>query len=335
MTLPTRGMRRAMMTAAVGDDVLGEDPSVRELEERAAELMGKEAGLFVASGTMANQLAAMTFCQRGDEVIVAEGSHIFNLEVGGLAALHGLQARPLPTSRGVFPLEALAEAMRPSALQVAGTRLLCLENTFDLNHGYTVSGDAMRAMARTAHARGIPVYLDGARIFNAASALQTSPADLAASVDAAMFCLSKGLACPVGSILVGETAFIAKARRNRQRLGGGWRQAGVLAAAGLVALAEMVGRVADDNHLARRLAESLARVGFELAPGDCETNIVFVPTPPGVPAVVFASRMASKGVRVKVIGTNSCRMVVHKDVSERDLKAIVRAAVAAIRVHME
>jgi threonine aldolase len=331
VTHPTLRMRKAMATASVGDDVLGEDPTVRRLEDRAAELLGKASGLFVASGTMANQLAAMTLCDWGQEVIVADTSHIFNLEVGAVAALHGLQVRPLATDRGVFSLDRLSAAIHSAALQNAATGLLCLENTADLNRGYAVSVEATQAMAKVAHDRGVPVFLDGARIFNAATALGTTAACLAAPVDAAMFCLTKGLACPVGSVLVGDAPFITAARRNRQRLGGGWRQAGVIAAAGLVALEEMIDRLADDHLLAQTLVKLLTDAGFALDPSDCETNILHVPVPDAMSATLFADSMRSRGVLVKVIGDGAVRMVLHKDIIEEDLDRVAAAATAAAR----
>src|SRR3972149_6317815 len=242
VTTPTPRMREAIARAAVGDDVLGEDSTVRQLEERSAALLGKEEGLFVVSGTLANLLALATFCNRGQEVILADTSHIYNLEVAAISAVAGLQPRPLRAVAGNFDLDELADAIRPAALQVAATA-------------------AISKMAAVAVERGISIYMDGARVFNAAVALGVPAAVLVAPIDAAMFCLTKGLACPIGSVLVGTKAFISVARRFRQQLGGGWRQAGILAAAGLVALDEMIDRLSEDHARARRLAELLFTAG--------------------------------------------------------------------------
>lgn len=330
VTQPTAGMRQKMATADVGDDVLGEDPTVRKLERKAADLLGKEEGLFLVSGTMANQVAAATFCRHGAEVIAADTSHIYNLEVAGLAALFGLQVRPLHTQRGVFDREELAAAIRPGAIQVAATGLVCLENSFDLNRGYAVSVDAIAHMSDIAHGRGVPVFLDGARIFNAAHALGQSASRICAPVDAAMFCLSKGLSCPVGSILVSSREFITQARRIRQRQGGGWRQAGLLAAAGLVALDEMIERLGEDNTHARLLASMLASGGFPISSSDVDTNIVRLEMPVEVSSDAFALEMSRRGIRVKVISETAVRMVTHKDIDEAVIPNVADAAIQSV-----
>lgn len=331
VTRPTAQMRAAMAAAEVGDDVLGEDPTVRELEDRAAELLGKEAGLFVASGTMANQVAAMALCSRGSEVVVTETSHIYNLEVAALSALQGLQARPLPSVRGCISEPLLASAIRAPALQVASTGMVLLENSADLNRGWAVSPASLTAMAAVAHARGVPVYLDGARIFNTAVALRVPARDLARPADAVMFCLSKGLACPVGSLLVGETGFIAAARRHRQCMGGGWRQAGILAAAGLVALSTMIDRLSDDHERARRLARGMSELGFGTDPSLVDTNIVNVEMSAGRSAPAFAELMGREHVRVKVISDTAVRMVTHLDVQDGDIDRAIDVAASIVR----
>jgi len=316
-----------MARAAVGDDVLDEDPTVQELEACSAALLGKEDALFLVSGTMANQVAVMCLCRHGQEIILPDASHIYNLEVGALATLAGVQARPLPAPRGVYAPDQLDGAIRAATLQEAESGLVCLENTFDLNRGLVVSPKDTDAMARQAKARDLPVYLDGARLFNAAVALGLPASRLVASVDAVAYCLSKGLACPIGAVLHGSRPFIAEARRARQRLGGGWRQAGVLAAAGLVALSEMIDRLANDHARAKRLAGLLAQLGFGIDPADVETNIQHVDLRPvRRSATAFASDMAERGVKVKVIAPQAIRMVTHKDVHDGDLERVAEAA---------
>ena len=325
VTTPTPRMREAIARAAVGDDVLGEDSTVRQLEERSAALLGKEEGLFVVSGTLANLLALATFCNRGQEVILADTSHIYNLEVAAISAVAGLQPRPLRAVAGNFDLDELADAIRPAALQVAATGLVCLEETFDLNQGLVVPPAAISKMAAVAVERGISVYMDGARVFNAAVALGVPAAVLVAPIDAAMFCLTKGLACPIGSVLVGTKAFISVARRFRQQLGGGWRQAGILAAAGLVALDEMIDRLSEDHARARRLAELLFTAGFGIDLSQVQSNIIRVDLSPlSLEGNMFARALAAQGIRVKVIGPSVVRMVTHKDISDVDVEEVGR-----------
>ena len=247
VTKPTSAMRQAMATAEVGDDVYEEDPTVRRLEALGAEMIGKEAALFVPSGTMGNQIAAMTHLNRGDEVILEAESHIFYYEVGGLALLSGAQARPLPGRRGFMEPEQITHAIREENIHFPRTGLLCLENTHNRAGGAVLTPEQTKAMAEAGRQKGIPVHLDGARIFNAAIALGIDVRELTAPVDSVMFCLSKGLGAPVGSILAGSKCFITHARKNRKVLGGGLRQSGVLAAAGLIALEQMVERLAEDH----------------------------------------------------------------------------------------
>lgn len=324
VTQPTMEMRRAMMEAEVGDDILGEDPTVDRLEALAASMLGKEAGLYVISGTMGNQVAIMALTERGDEILVSEESHIYNLEVGGLAALSGVQARTLRSREGRFDLDELARAIRPRGIQSAVTRLLCLENTFDLNRGIPLPPDYISDVMRVARSHGLKGYLDGARLFNAAVALNVEPRDLCADVDAAMICLSKALCAPVGSVLVGSAEFIEKARWVRQRLGGGMRQAGHMAAAGLVALQTMVRRLHEDHANAQRLVRRLNEIDPQLVePTSGRTNIVQVDFRPlGMTAAFVAGELLKRGVKIKVIGEWSCRMVTHHGVESRDVDRV-------------
>jgi len=329
VTQPTAEMRDAMAAATVGDDTLGEDPTVDQLEEYSAALLGKEAGLFVASGTMANQVAVQALCRRGDEVLVGAESHIFNLEVGGLAALAQVQTKPLQARRGYFDLAELRAAVRRPGVQAPRTGLLCLENTYNLNGGVPLPPAYFREVRQLALEFDLPIYLDGARIFNAATALGVSPAELTADVDAAMFCLTKGLAAPFGAVLVGSRQFIEDARWIKQRLGGGFRQIGHMAAAGLVALRSMCQRLPEDHVNAKRLALGLAAIDDRLV--DVEqtlTNIVNVNfAPVGQTASSMVNRLLAQGIKIKYIGETRCRLVTHYGLTAED----VDYAVAAIR----
>jgi threonine aldolase len=277
VTQPTPAMRAAMASAEVGDDVYGEDPTVNALEALAAERLGKEAALFVASGTMGNAVAVLTHCRRGDDVIVGDRSHMWQAEVGGAARLNGSTLRPVPNlPDGTLDRARLERAFATEDIHEAPTGLLCLEDTQNMCGGRALDVATLRELAVPARRRGLPVHLDGARIFNAAVALGASAASFAAEADSVTFCLSKGLSAPIGSMLCGSQPFVAQARRMRKLLGGGMRQAGILAAAGIVALNEMVDRLAEDHAHARRLAEGLAQVpGLDVRPEEVETNFVF------------------------------------------------------------
>lgn len=329
VTKPTEGMRKAMAQAEVGDDVYGEDPTVNRLQQRAAELLGTEAALFVPSGTMGNQIAVKVHTHPGDEVILEADSHIFNYELGMMAAFSGALARPIPTLKGILPLEAVAEAIRPPLYYLSRTGLICLENTHNRKSGAIYPLEAARELVELAHSRGIPVHLDGARIFNAAVATDTPARELARESDSAMFCLSKGLGAPVGSLLVGSREFIQEAQRARKMLGGGMRQAGILAAAGLYALENHVERLAEDHENARLLAEGLKGLRqVELEP--VQTNIVIF-TLAGMGAEEFAALMREKGVLVHAIGPNRIRLVTHLDVSREEITEAIRAFGEALR----
>ncbi len=324
VTKPTPGMRRAMAEAEVGDDVYGEDPTVNKLQERAAELLGLEAALFVPSGTMGNQIAVKVHTRPGDEVILEADCHIFNYELAMMAAFSGVMPRPIRTARGVLPLEAVEEAIRPPIYYLSRTGLISIENTHNRKAGAVYPLEAARELLEFAHSRGIPVHLDGARIFNAAVALSLPARELVRGFDSVMFCLSKGLGAPVGSVLLGSQAFIEEARRIRKMLGGGMRQAGILAAAGLYALENHIARLAEDHENAKLLASGLNELeGVELEP--VETNIVIFSLN-GMSAEEFATRMRERGVLVHAIGPRRIRLVTHLDVSREQVLEAVRAA---------
>ena len=327
VTQPTDEMRRAMMEAEVGDDILGEDPTVDRLEALAAKMLGKEAGLFLISGTMANQVAIMAATLRGDEILVSETSHIYNLEVSGLAALSGVQARPLRSDRGRFDLHEVRKAIRPKGIQSAVTRLICFENTFDLNRGIPLPADYVSEVMAVAHERGVSGYMDGARLFNAAVALGVPASDLTADVDAVMICLSKGLCAPVGSILAGSVDFIDRARWVRQRIGGGMRQAGHMAATGIVALEKMVPRIAEDHANARLLIAKLNEIRPGLVePTSGQTNVIQASfESAGKTAQFMADELLKRNVKVKPIGDWACRMITHLGIGPNEVEQAVQA----------
>ncbi len=321
MTLATLAMRQAMANAHVGDDFSGEDPTVNHLEEMSAQMFGKEAGLFVISGTMANQIAIMTSTLHGDEVLVDEKSHIYNMETGGLAALSGVQARPLRSVEGQFDFDDVRQAIRGQGLQYPTTRVLCLENTYDLNRGIPLSLDYISAVANLAHGYGLLVYLDGARIFNATTALNIEPKQLCQDVDVMQFSLCKGLCAPVGCILLGKKDFISQARRIRQRIGGGMAQAGHMAAAGIVALQTMISRIKDDHNNAKRLAIGLANFNENIVNVEKTlTNIVRLDLKnTKMDAYSLADALQKQGIKIKVIDSATCRLVTHHNITVHDI----------------
>lgn len=327
VTQPTDEMRSAMADAVVGDDVLGEDPTVQRLEVLSAAMFGKEAGLFMCSGTMANQVAIMTLAQLGDEIIVGEDAHIHNLEAGGVAALSGVQMRALRAVGGKFSTADISKAIRPKGVQTATTRVLCLENSYDLNRGIPLPAEYQQEVSDIAHRHDIVVYLDGARIFNAALAFDVQLRDLCRPVDCLQFCLSKGLAAPVGSLIVGGKAFIERARAIRQRLGGGMRQAGHLAAAGIVALEKMLPRLEDDHDNARHLVNGLASIDDRLVDRETLlTNIVYIDFGAiGRQAAPIVEALSDRGIKIKQIGDDSCRMVTHWGLGRADVDMAVAA----------
>ncbi len=329
VTRPTPAMRQAMAQAEVGDDVYGEDPSVNRLQEKAAEMLGKQAGLFVASGTMGNLVAMLAHCQRGDEAILGNKAHTFLFEAGGISALGGVHSCQLPNQAdGTLALENIEAAIRPDDAHHPITRLLALENTHNRCGGSVLTPEYTRAASELAHQHGLSVHLDGARLFNAAAALEVPACALAEPVDSVSICLSKGLCAPVGSVLVGSEAFIQRAHRMRKMLGGGMRQAGILAAAGLVALEEMTGRLAEDHARARRLAQGLAKLpGLVLDPGTPHTNMIFAGLAEALPydAQEVATNLLKHGVKVGVSGKRRFRLVLHYWIDDAGVEQALHA----------
>jgi threonine aldolase len=339
VTRPTPAMRRAMAEAEVGDDVYREDPTALRLEELAAAMLGFPAALFVPTGTMGNQLAVHLQTRPGSEVIIEARGHIFNFEMGAMAVWSGALPRPIVTENGLLEPAQVEAAIAPRVSYRTPTRLLALENTHNLWSGLPMDTARTRALAAVAHDHGLPVHLDGARIFNAAAALGTTAAELAKGCDTVMFCLSKGLAAPVGSMLLGSRELIEEAVRVRKLFGGGMRQVGVLAAAGIVALTEMVDRLAEDHERARRLADGLAALpAVEIDPARVHTNIlVFRLRPekvPGDAAVApsqrFVTGMKERGVLLGAFGATDVRMVTHYEITEADVETTLRAASAVL-----
>ena len=315
VTKPTPAMREAMANAELGDDVYGEDPTVNRLQEIAAEMMGKETGLFVASGTMGNLAGILAHCQRGDEVIVGDKAHIFLYEAGGISVLGGVHSYQLTNQPdGSLALDDVAAAIRSDDSHEPVTRLICLENTHNRCGGTYQTPEYMNRVSEYAHQRGLFVHLDGARIFNSAAAQGISAKELAGPVDSVTFCLSKGLCAPVGSVLCGSKDFIRKAHRLRKMLGGGMRQAGILAAAGIVALETMTKRLLEDHIRARRLAEGLNQIpGLVLESEYPATNMVFLSVKPEVNYEIKAmvEKLKTNGILVDETGPRSFRLVLH------------------------
>ncbi len=328
VTLPTPQMMSAIGAAELGDDVFEEDPTVKRLQRLAADKLGKEDALFVASGTMGNLVAVLTQCGRGDEMIVGDQAHVFFYEVGGSAGLGGVHVRTVPNGRGLPAVADVEAAIRGKDVHFPRTRLLCLENTHNRCGGVAITAEETKGLADVAHRNGLKVHLDGARLFNAAVALGVEAKALAAECDSVNICLSKGLAAPVGSVLVGTGEFIAEARRNRKMVGGGMRQAGILAAAGIVALEEMVDRLAEDHANARLLAEAIAGMpGARIDLDSVQTNIVVVEIDrPDMTAAEFISRMGEFGVRIIGFGEKKVRMVTHYGIDRSDIERAIEAA---------
>jgi threonine aldolase len=325
VTLPTPQMRNAIAQAELGDDVYGEDPTVNRLEALAAEKTGKAAAMFVPSGTMGNFCALLAHCGRGDEAIVGDEAHIYHYEAGGASVLGGIALRPVRTApNGELPLDALTAAVRdPNDAHQALTRLICLENTHNRCGGVVLSSEYMQSVARFARERGLATHLDGARLFNAAVALQIDARELTQYVDSVMFCLSKGLAAPVGSILAGDEAFIHRARRVRKMAGGGMRQASILAAAGLIALDQMVERLAEDHVNARMLAEGLAslpQIAIDLERVQSDI-VIFRLRDSQSETAAFARALAERGLLIGGMGGGVIRAVTHYGIDSSDIEA--------------
>jgi threonine aldolase len=333
VTRPTAAMREAMASAEVGDDVYGEDPTVNELQRRAAELLGKEAALFVPSGTMGNQIAIACHAPRGSEVICEARSHVLDYEMGAMAAIAGVIPRAVAgRDGGRLAWEDVRGAIRPFTSYNSGTGLVTVENTHNMAGGTVLPLDAAREVCECARERGLATHLDGARVFNAAAALGVTAAEVAAPFDTVMFCLSKGLAAPVGSLLAGPASLVEEAWIVRKRLGGGMRQAGVLAAAGLVALERMVGRLAEDHANARVLAGGVAALpGVAADPETVQTNIVIFDLDERAPdAAELSARLRDRGVLANPVGPRRMRMVTHCDVSRDDCATAVEATADAL-----
>ena len=324
VTKPTPEMREAMYRAEVGDDVYGEDPTITELESLGARMTGKEAGLFVTSGTMGNQVAVMTHTRRGDEIICDAEAHIFYSEVAGLAVLSGVQARTIPAVKGILSAETIEAAIRTEDIHQPSTSLICLEDTHNRAGGTCYPLDTLAAIRKVADRRKIPVHIDGARLFNAAVALGVPVDKITQYADTVQFCLSNGLCAPVGTIITGRSDFIAKARKYRKMLGGGMRQAGILAAAGIVGLTSMVDRLSEDHENARQLAEELASAGFSIDLSTVQTNIVMVDVSRmGVKAADFAAKLKKAGVLASVFGEYRIRMVTHHGITAVEIGTVV------------
>jgi threonine aldolase len=326
LTLPTPAMREAMARAEVGDDVWEEDPTVQRLEAAAAARLGKEAALFVTSGTQGNLIAVLAQTRPGQEVLLDEDSHVFNYEGAGAALIGGVQTRPLRTARGFLAPEQVRAALRPSNIHIPPTGLVCLENTHNRHGGTCCGPHEIAAVAEVAHEASVPVHLDGARLFNAAVALGRPAADFARSVDSVTFCLSKGLGAPVGSLLCGGKDLVHRARRLRKMLGGGMRQVGVLAAAGLVALDSMVDRLAEDHANCRRLAAGVAALpGIRVDLDSVQTNILIFRVDPVGGAGELVSGCLARKVKIHQIGPDAIRCVTHKDVDADDIERALDA----------
>jgi threonine aldolase len=320
VTLPTAAMKQAMMDAPLGDDVLGDDPTVRALETYAAEISGKQAALFVPSGTMANQIAIRLHTVPGDEVLMFEGAHPYNYEAAGAAAISGVQVRGLPADGGILDVDVVAAAIRPADDHFAPASLLCVEDTSNRGGGAVYPLERLDALCQQAHSRRLASHLDGARVFNAVVASGIPLARRCAGFDTVSFCLSKGLGAPIGSMLCGSAEPMARGRRVRKMLGGGMRQSGIIAAAGLYALENNIRRLADDHTRARQLAEGLRALGLDVAVPDTNMVYVQIDDASGVQDSLWAD-----GIGCFATGPASLRMVVHLGVDDEGVNAVVEA----------
>lgn len=325
VTLPKKEMIDAIVHARLGDDILGEDETVRELERKAADIFGMEDALLVMSGTMANQVAMMTFAQRGQEIILGKDSHIFNLEGAAMAAVAQVQPRPVEVHNGYFDPEVIEAEIQCGDIQRAATGFICLENTYNLNKGQIVSAENMGEIKDLAQQYGLPVYMDGARIFNALVELGIPATNMGEYVDAIQVCLTKGLGCPLGSILAGSKEFISKAKLNRQRLGGGMRQAGIIAAPGIYALDHMITRLKDDHKRAEKLAKGIMEIeGLEVDRSEVQTNIISpMISAQNLDADQLINSLHEKGIKVKKVGKRQFRMIAHYQITDKDVEYVL------------
>jgi threonine aldolase len=334
VTQPTAAMREAMATADVGDDVYGEDPTVNRLEAIVANMLGKEAAVFVSSGTMGNLTSVLAHCGRGDEMILGDRSHIFRSEQGGAAALGGVHPMVIRNQAdGTLDMEEIQANIRGDNEHYPVTKLICIENTHNFCGGRILPVAYMDELGDLAHEHGLKLHVDGARLWNAAVALGISPARLVQKADSVSVCLSKGLAAPVGSVVVGDQAFVQRARRMRKAVGGGLRQAGVLAAAGIVAVTEMVERLSDDHANARYMAEGLAQIeGISIDPAGVETNLVFFElTRPDVTPAQLVNGLAEQGVKLSATGGRRLRAVLNYHVTAEDVDQVIAAVQTVLR----
>jgi threonine aldolase len=329
VTKPTPEMREAMAEAEVGDDVYRDDPTVNRLEELAAEMLGKEAALFVPSGTMGNLIALLVHCQRGDEVIVGNQSHIYLNEAGGMSALGGIHPCPIPNQKdGTLQLDDILASIRTEDVHHTITRLICLENTQNICGGVPLTLDYTREVGDIAHHNGLLLHIDGARIFNAAVAQNVSIRELVEPADSVMFCLSKGLAAPVGSMLVGTRKFMTRARHIRKMLGGGMRQVGIVAAAGIISLEQMVNRLSDDHARARKLGDGLRQVrGLVVDEGSPHSNMVYLNLADDVvmDAGQICEKMAARGLLLDAENARRFRLVTHYWIDDHAVEKTISA----------
>ena len=325
LTHPTQSMRDAMATAEVGDDVFQEDPTVQKLETLSAEIMGKEAALFVPSGCMGNLISLLSHCGRGDEILLGDRSHISLYEVGGVAALGGVHPRPLPNKNdGTISIDLLEKGIRHSDIHCPPTRLICLENTQNFCQGSPITPEYMTEVREIANKFGLKIHLDGARIFNAAVALGVPVAKLTEKVDSVMFCLSKGLSAPVGSLVCGSSDFIVKARKARKMVGGGMRQVGHIAAAGLIAINEQVDRLQEDHDNAKFLASQLSDLdGIEVDVTRIKTNIIFFKLT-GINGEVLLNQLEQNQIKILMTDADVFRAVLHREVSKEQVQTVVK-----------
>ncbi|KAB2329066.1 low-specificity L-threonine aldolase [Cytobacillus depressus] len=339
VTTPTQKMRDAMRDAVVGDDVYGEDPTINQLEELAAKVLGKEAALFVTSGTQGNQVAVLSHTKRGDEVIVEENAHIFYYETGGLSTIAGVQARTIKGINGQMPIAEIEQSIRDHTnIHFPRTGLICLENTHALSGGRILPLSYMEEVYRLSRQHSIPIHLDGARLFNAAIGLGVHPKEIAKYTDTVQFCLSKGLSAPMGSMLVGPKETIEKARKWRKMLGGGTRQVGIVGAAGIVALEEMIDRLEEDHLHAKALAQGLSRIdGIEIDVDAVESNIIMLSIDGlGMSSEEFINQLNQFGILVTSASLNRIRLVTHREITgehvDRTVEAIKEIAVNFMKV---
>ncbi len=327
VTLPTDEMLEAIRHAKLGDDVYREDPTVNKFEEMAAAKMGKEAALLVTSGTQANLVSLMSNTQRGQLVILESESHMHWYEVGGISTIAGLLPWPVKSQYGVLEPEQIDAAVRPKDIHFPEPALVCVENSHNRHGGTVVTPVQLQAMHEAAERHGLKLYMDGARIFNSAIALKVDVKELTRHVDNLMFCLSKGLCCPVGSVVVGSYEFVEKARKVRKVLGGGMRQAGIIAAAGIVALEKMVSRLQDDHENAKRLAEAIAKIkGIQVDLKRVQTNMVLLNTSGlKVDDTIVLSKLKERGVLVSMMGKHTLRMVTHLGIERAHVEAAINA----------